>query len=179
MNGRPRVIVIAGPNGAGKTTFAREFLNSEACCPAFINADLIAAGLAPFEPEKAAVRAGKLMLELMQEKFQARESFAIETTLSGRAYIRHISKWRAAGHRVSLHFLWMDDVELAIGRVALRVSQGGHHIEEHVIRRRFDAGLQNFNQNYRWIVDEWVLYNANEWTPVRIDWGVNHEYETD
>ena len=84
----PKVIVIAGPNGAGKTTFAREFLPNEAACPIFINADLIAAGLAPFAPERAAVQAARLMLEAMAQHFAARESFAFETTLSGRAYLR-------------------------------------------------------------------------------------------
>lgn len=179
MSRPPRVIVIAGPNGAGKTTFAREFLSHEAHCPNFINADLIAAGIAPFEPEKAAIRAGRIMLELMREKVLARESFAIETTLAGRGYERQIANWKAGGYRVSLHFLFISDVELAISRVALRVSQGGHKIPEDVIRRRFQAGIQNFQDYYRWIVDEWVLYNANDEVPMRIDWGVNHESETD
>ena len=94
-----KVIIIAGPNGAGKTTFAREFLPQEAACPVFVNADLIAAGLAPFAPEAAAVQAGRLMLAEMERHFLAGRSFAFETTLSGRAYLRHIARWRAAGRR--------------------------------------------------------------------------------
>lgn len=168
MTARPRVIIIAGPNGAGKSTFAREFLPREGDCLDFINADFIASGISPFEPEKAAIRAGKLMLELMKEKFHQRTSFAIETTLSGLSYVRHFQKWRDAGYFVSLHFLKLDDVETAISRVAVRVSQGGHSIPEDVIRRRFYGGMKNFENVYRLIVDEWLLYNANGEIPVLI-----------
>lgn len=173
MSGPPRVIVIAGPNGAGKTTFAREFLSHEAHCPNFINADLIAAGIAPFEPEKAAIRAGRIMLELMREKVLARESFAIETTLAGSGYARLFKEWRHAGYHISLHFFSLDCPEIAIERVALRVSQGGHFIPDDVIRRRFDAGLKNFDQVYRLIVDEWFFYDGNDWTPRLLRSGVN------
>ena len=100
-----KVIIIAGPNGAGKTTFAREFLPNEAGCPQFLNADLIAAGLAPFAPESAALPAARLMLAELERHFQTGQSFAFETTLSGRAYLRHIARWRAAGYRVELIFL--------------------------------------------------------------------------
>jgi predicted ABC-type ATPase len=97
-----RVLIIAGPNGAGKTTFARAFLPREANCPRFINADLIAAGLSPFEPEAAAVRAGRLMLQELDDCIARGKSFAFETTLAGRAYLRHITAWRAAGWHVSV-----------------------------------------------------------------------------
>ena len=109
-----RVIIIAGPNGAGKTTFAREFLPNEASCPIFINADLIAAGLAPFAPETAAVRAGKLMLEEISRRVVAGESFAIETTLAGRNYMRSIQQWQAAGYRVKLIFLMLKSADEAV-----------------------------------------------------------------
>jgi len=95
-----RVLIIAGPNGAGKTTFAREFLPMDAQCPIFVNADLIAAGLAPFTPESVAVQAGRLMLQELARHFAARESFAFETTLSGRVYLRMIRQWQAAGRRM-------------------------------------------------------------------------------
>jgi predicted ABC-type ATPase len=123
-----KVIIIAGPNGAGKTTFAREFLPTDAACPAFVNADLIAAGLAPFAPESAAIRAGRLMLSELERHFRSRQNFAFETTLSGRGYLRHIARWRTVGYRVKLIFLKLDSVEEAIERVANRVRQGGHHI---------------------------------------------------
>ncbi|EGQ64139.1 Zeta toxin family protein, partial [Acidithiobacillus sp. GGI-221] len=95
-----RILIIAGPNGAGKTTFAREFLPHEANCPAFINADLIAAGLSPFAPEHAAIKAARLMLQEMDEYASRGESFAFETTLSGRSYVNRIDQWRAAGYEI-------------------------------------------------------------------------------
>jgi len=170
MEAAPRVIIIAGPNGAGKTTFAREFLPSEAACPVFVNADLIAAGLAPFAPETAALQAGRLMLHELARYFSARESFAFETTLSGRGYLRQIREWQEAGYRVKLIFLQLASAEEAIARVAQRVKQGGHHIPEEVIRRRFVAGKSNFQKIYAPIVDSWALYDNAGSTPVLMDW---------
>ena len=92
-----KIIIIAGPNGAGKTTFAREFLPNEADCPVFVNADLIAVGLSPFDPAAAAIRAGRLMLEEIDRHVAARQSFAFETTLSGHTYVRRIREWRSIG----------------------------------------------------------------------------------
>lgn len=165
-----KVIVIAGPNGAGKTTFAREFLPNEASCPVFVNADLIAAGLAPFAPESAVAQAGRLMLQELDRHFSARQSFSFETTLSGRAYLRHIRSWQAAGHRVKLIFLQLDSAEEAIARVAQRVRQGGHDIPEATIRRRFAAGRENFERLYAPLVDAWALYDNAGATPVLLDW---------
>ena len=165
-----RIIIIAGPNGAGKTTFAREFLPNEAGCPVFVNADLIAAGLSPFAPETAALQAGRLMLQELDRHFAARQSFAFETTLSGRTYLQHIARWQAAGYRVKLIFLQLDSAEEAIARVAQRVRQGGHDIPEPVIRRRFEAGLHNFKQLYAPTVDAWALYDNAGPVPVLLDW---------
>lgn len=174
MSAQPsKIIVIAGPNGAGKTTFARSFLPAEAHLPRFINADLIAAGLAPFAPETAAIKAGRLMLQEIAHSAQRGESFAIETTLSGLGYLRHIAGWRAQGYRVSLFFLTLPDAEAAIARVAERVRQGGHNIPEPVIRRRFAAGLHNFVQHYRDAVDDWALYDNAGRVPTLIEWGEN------
>lgn len=108
------VFIIAGPNGAGKTTFAREFLPQEAHCKVFVNADLIAAGLAPFAPETAAFQAGRLMIEQLEQSFQKRHSFALETTLSGRTYLNSIVRWQAAGYRVTLIFLKLSNVQEAV-----------------------------------------------------------------
>lgn len=165
-----KVIIIAGPNGAGKTTFARAFLPKYAACPVFVNADLIAAGLAPFEPESAAVRAGRLMLQEIERHFVERRSFAFETTLSGRAYLRHIRRWQDAGYLVELFFLRLNRVDEAVRRVALRVREGGHHIPETLIRRRFAAGLKNFEQCYAPAVDRWVLYDNSGELPCLLDW---------
>lgn len=165
-----KVIIIAGPNGAGKTTFAREFLPNEAACPVFVNADLIAAGLAPFAPETAAIQAGRLMLAELERHFRAGESFAFETTLSGRAYLRHIRQWQQAGYRVELIFLQLNHADEAVARVEQRVRQGGHHIPEPVIRRRFATGLENFHRYYAPAVDAWALYNNAGEKPALLDW---------
>lgn len=165
-----KVIAIAGPNGAGKTTFAREFLPVDAGCPVFVNADLIAGGLAPFAPETAAVQAGRLMLLELARHFAARENFAFETTLAGRGYLHHIRAWQAAGYRVKLIFLQLDSAEAAIARVVQRVRQGGHHIPEETIRRRFAAGRDNFERLYAPLVDVWALYDNAGPEPVLLDW---------
>lgn len=164
-----KVIIIAGPNGAGKTTFARSFLPEEAQCPRFINADLIAAGLSPFAPESAALKAGRLMLEEIAECVRKGESFAFETTLSGRGYLAHIRQWRKQGYHVSLFFLWLPNAETAIARVAERVKQGGHYIPDDVVRRRFAAGLRNFHEAYKSAVDAWALFDNEGETPVLLE----------
>ncbi len=163
------IIIIAGPNGAGKTTFAREFLPQEAGCLTFINADLIAQGLSPFRPEDAAVRAARLMLEMILKCVKRDESFAIETTLSGRTYARMIPQWRQAGYQVALFFLQLPSEDLAVARVADRVAQGGHHIPEPVILRRFHAGIANFHELYKPLVDAWRLYDNSEERPILIN----------
>jgi predicted ABC-type ATPase len=170
VTGERKVIVIAGPNGAGKTTFAREFLPNEAGCPIFVNADLIAAGLAPFAPEAAAVRAGRLMLDELARHFAAGDSFAFETTLAGRGYVPHIRAWQAAGYAVKLIFLRLDSPDEAIARVAQRVLQGGHDVPEATIRRRFAAGLSNLHGLYAPLVDAWALYDNGGPKPVLLDW---------
>lgn len=120
-----KIVIIAGPNGAGKTTFAREYLPREADCVDFINADLIAAGLSPFQPELVSFRAGRLMLEEITRRVDRRASFAFETTLSGRSYARDIAVWQELGYQVKLIFLSLPHVEMAIARVASRAAQGG------------------------------------------------------
>lgn len=163
-----RAIIIAGPNGAGKSTFAREFLPHEASCPRFVNADLIAAGLSPFDPELAALRAGRLMLDEIKHHALTGNSFAIETTLSGKSYARFISQWQAIGYWVHLVFLKLPHADLAVQRVAIRVSQGGHDVPESVIRRRFEKGWWNFENVYGKLVDSWHLYDNSGIRPVLV-----------
>ncbi len=166
-----RVIIIAGPNGAGKTTFARSFLPHDARLPRFINADLIAAGLAPFDPQTAAIRAGRLMLDEIEDSAQRGDSFSFETTLSGLSYLSRIPRWQAQDYQVSLYFLSLPDAETAIERVAQRVRQGGHDVPKDVIRRRFEAGRRNFLDRYRQIVDDWTLYDNSGQELVVLEWG--------
>ena len=171
VSGMKKIIIIAGPNGAGKTTFAREFLPNEAGCPQFINADLIAAGLSPFAPEVAAVKAARIMLGSMSELERRDESFAFETTLSGLAYARRVRLWREVGYHVTLFFLSLPNPQMAIDRVAERVRQGGHDVPADVIRRRFAAGLRNFERVYRDAVDAWAIYDNAGDEPVLTNWG--------
>jgi predicted ABC-type ATPase len=173
MTGSKKIVVIAGPNGAGKTTFAREFLPREADCPDFINVDLIAAGLSPFDPDRAALRAGRLMLQEIGRRVHAGESFAFETTLSGRNYARLIPRWRAAGYYVKLIFLSLPTADLAVERVMARAAQGGHNVPEEVVRRRFDAGLRNFENLYRSLVNMWVVYENSGLMPEPVASGDN------
>lgn len=170
MDDERKVIIVAGPNGAGKTTFAKEFLPNEADCPIFVNADLIAAGLAPFAPASAAMRAGRVMLDELERHFAAGDNFAFETTLSGVGYRRHIERWQAESYRVKLLFLKLNTADEAVERVAVRVSQGGHDIPEAVIRRRFRSGLQNFQTLYAPLVDSWALYDNSGIHPRLLDW---------
>ena len=146
---KPKILILAGPNGAGKTTFAREFVRKELGFKHFVNADLIAVGMSPFEPELAAITAGRVMLDHIDRLVKARESFVIETTLSGLGYVKHIKEWKKLGYKVSLTFLSLHTETIAVNRVKNRVKQGGHNIPTHVIKRRFLAGRENFNKIYQ------------------------------
>ena len=163
-----RIFVIAGPNGAGKTTFATEFLPHEARCPVFVNADLIAAGLSPFRPERVALAAARVMLRRIHEHAARGESFAFETTLSGRTYAASIPRWQRHGYCVTLFFLRLPTPETAIARVRQRVLEGGHDVPDGVIRRRFHAGWRNWERTYRNLVDEWAVYDNSARTPVLV-----------
>jgi predicted ABC-type ATPase len=165
-----KIIIIAGPNGAGKTTFAKNFLPQEAHTFRFINADLIAAGLAPFNPESVSFKAARLMLSELDEYTKAGESFAFETTLSGIHYLQRIQEWKDLGYTVKLWFITLSSPELAVSRVAERVAQGGHNIPEEVIRRRYASGLENLSK-YQKVVKSWVLLNGDKTPPEQMDQG--------
>lgn len=155
----PELFVIAGPNGAGKTTFAKEFLPRFAKCREFVNADLIAGGLAPFSPGTAAMEAGRIMLQKIDGLAAQRHTFALETTLSGRGYLALFQRLKKEGYQIHLLFLWLPRVELAIQRVKDRVRRGGHSVPEHDIRRRFDRGVRNLLTEYHPLVDTWGLFD--------------------
>jgi len=166
-----RIIIIAGPNGAGKTTFANQILVGDQARFPFVNADIIARGLNPDDPESEAFRAGRLMLQRIQELVDRGESFAFETTLSGRGHARRIAQWRKRGYRVKLFFLRLPTPEAAIARVAQRVTEGGHDVPEAVIRLRFHAGWRNFEETYRDLVDGWAVYDNSDDVPILLDEG--------
>lgn len=173
MSSQRKVVIIAGPNGAGKTTFAREFLPNEAGCPVFVNADLIAAGLSPFQPQAATFRAGRLMLEEIARHAAEGRNFAFETTLSRRTYLPMISAWRASGFTVKLIFLSLATPEEAIERVAMRVAQGGHDVPLETIQRRFASGMRNFLDVYRQQVDYWRWFDNGGDIPLLMEEGSN------
>ncbi len=173
MPSERKILVIAGPNGAGKTTFAREYLPFEPACPIFVNADLIAAGVSPLNPEAAAFRAGRLMLEEIDRHARQGRSFAFETTLAGLGYVRRIRRWRRSGYVVKLIYLPLATPEEALSRVEQRVKQGGHRIPEDLVRRRFDRSVANFRKVYRDLVDFWVVVDRRGRRLVVVGEGAN------
>ena len=164
-----RVIVIAGPNGAGKSTFAAEYLRREAGNPPFVNGDDIAANLNPEDPAEAAQQAGRIALRQMDAYVATVMDFAIETTLSGRAYARRIRHWQARGYRVAIIYLRLPSAGYSVERVARRVAEGGHDIPEPVIRRRFARSWSNFLELYREVADEWQVYDSSVRPPLLIE----------
>ena len=160
---RPNLYIIAGPNGAGKTTFARTFLPQYVGCLEFVNADLIATGLSPFVPERAAIHAGRLMLEQIHSLTERGLDFGFETTLSGKTYVKLLQEMKRRGYLIHIFFLWISNVKLALERIQLRVQNGGHHIPEAIVRRRFERSLPNFFRFYQPLADSWtVLDNSGD-----------------
>jgi predicted ABC-type ATPase len=163
---RPRLIVIAGCNGAGKTTFAKEFLPNEANCLRFLNADLIAAGLSPLAPALAARQAGKTLLLEFRSLVRRRQSFAVESTLSGKTLAPLLKRARRSGFAVTIHFLFIPSSKLALARVRERVRKGGHDVPENDVRRRFVRGLENFAGLYAPIAHRWLVWDNRSSPPV-------------
>lgn len=157
-----RIFIIAGPNGAGKSTFAKSFLPNISNLSHFLNADDIEAGLATSGTRAGrAIKAGRQMLADLDKCAENGETFAFETTLAGTGYLGRIQAWRAQGYRVTLFFLSLPSVEVAIERVAQRVMQGGHGIPELAIKNRFTKGLENFHACYKGAVNDWTLYDSS------------------
>lgn len=167
MGDGPHVIVIAGPNGAGKTTAAPFLLRDTLGVSEFVNADTIAQGLSAFEPERVAIRAGRVMLARLQELAERRASFAFETTLASRSLAPRLAGLVASGYTFHLFFLWLPSAEMAIARVAHRVQQGGHAVPEETVRRRHRAGIGNFFSLYRPMAHYWRLYDTSRGGPPR------------
>jgi predicted ABC-type ATPase len=157
--------IIAGPNGAGKTTFAKDFLPNYTDCREFLNADLVAAGISPFDPDAAAISAGRVLLSRMRQLISQRRDFGFETTLAGRAYVSLFRQMKDRGYRLHLFYLWLPSVELAIARVADRVELGGHNVPEDVIRRRFAVGGRNLIESYLPLFDTWMLFDSSTHRP--------------
>lgn len=163
----PNLYIISGCNGAGKTTASYTMLPEMLECKEFINADEIAKGLSPFQPEKAAIEAGRIMIRRMEEMLRLQQDFAIETTLATKSYVSFIKKAQKVGYFVTLLYFWLSSPELAIKRVEDRVKAGGHDVPKDVIRRRYRAGAQNLFSLYTPIADYWLVVNNSE-NPFRL-----------
>lgn len=161
----PILYVIGGCNGAGKTTFAREFLPNEVKCLRFLNADEIARGLSPFAPGAAAVKAARLLLTEFRSCVEHRETFALESTLSGRTYIKIFQQAKAQGYRIELHYLWLSSPAQAIARVRQRVQKGGHAVPVVDIRRRFGRSLRHLVTDYLPLADAWAVWDNRTQRP--------------
>lgn len=154
--------IISGCNGAGKTTASYTVLPEILECREFVNADEIAKGLSPFNPESVAIEAGRLMLLRIDELLKANVTFSIETTLSTKSYQKLVHRAQQQGYQVKLIFFWLDSPETAIRRVAQRVREGGHNIPQDIIVRRYHAGINNLFNLYMQQVDYWLLINNTQ-----------------
>jgi len=169
------IYIIAGCNGAGKTTASFTILPEILDCKEFVNADEIAKGLSPFQPEKVAFEAGRIMLERIETLLKSNENFAFETTLSTKTYKQKLLQAKANGFKVKLLFFWLPTIEMAINRVAIRVSEGGHNITTEVIARRYSRGIENLFKIYIPLCDDWAVFDNSDETPELIAEGVNSE----
>jgi predicted ABC-type ATPase len=155
----PNIIIVAGPNGAGKTTAAADILVGALAVQEFVNADIIAKGLSSFQPESVAFDAGRIMLQRLHHLTEQRVDVAFETTLASRTFASWIRTLIATGYQFHLLYFWLPSADMAIGRVRTRVLEGGHHVPEDVIRRRYEAGLRNFFRLYRPLAASWRFYD--------------------
>lgn len=155
----PRVAVLAGINGAGKTTASKEILTSVLKIPTFVNADIIARGLNGLNPESVAIRAGRIMLQQLDDLAAAKEDFAFETTLAAWTYASWLGDLRVAGYEVYLYYYWLSSPELAIQRIAARVRSGGHFVPDATVRQRYSRSVRNFFELYREHADYWEVYD--------------------
>ena len=162
MSKLPKLYIIAGCNGAGKTTASFTILPEVLGCKEFINADEIAKGLSPFQPESVAVQAGRIMLARMDELLQKGETFAFETTLATKSYKQKIEWAQANGYEVTLLFFWLDSPNMAKKRVAQRVAEGGHSIPSETIERRYYNGIANLFAIYIDMVDICYIFDNSE-----------------
>lgn len=158
----PKLYIIAGCNGAGKTTASMSVLPEVLDCHEFVNADEIAKGLSPLNPEDVAIEAGKLMLKRIDYLLSRHVTFAIETTLATKSYKNLVARAKSSGYNVILLFFWLPSPEMAEQRVASRVASGGHNIPKNVIHRRYWLGLKNLFEIFSSIVDSWSLYDNSE-----------------
>ncbi len=163
---KPTIYLIAGCNGAGKTTFARQFLPHEVKCLRFYNADELARGLSPLDPAAADFKAGRLLLGEVRDSIRRKETFALESTLSGKTYLRQMREAKTRGFVIHLHYLWLSSVAIAIARVRERVKKGGHNVPVANIRRRFGRSVHHLVSDYAPLADRWAVWNNDNVPPL-------------
>jgi predicted ABC-type ATPase len=159
-----KLYIIAGCNGAGKTTASFTILPEILDCKEFVNADEIAKGLSPFQPEKVSFEAGRIMLNRINDLLMANENFAFETTLATKSYKNKIIEAKDKGYTITLLFFWLQNVDLAKQRVKYRVSEGGHNIDPEIIERRYHRGIKNLFDIYIPLVDGVLIFDNSEGT---------------
>jgi predicted ABC-type ATPase len=155
----PKIVVLAGPNGAGKSTAAPGVVAELMRAGAFVNADVIARGLAAFDVESVAFQAGRIMLQRIEELGNQGRDFAFETTLASRTFAPLIRNWRLRGYRAQLVYVWLSSADLCVQRVRARSESGGHFVDEEIVRQRYERSLQNLFSLYRPLADDWQLYD--------------------
>lgn len=156
------LFIISGCNGAGKTTASFTILPEILNCKEFVNADEIAKGLSPFQPDRVSIEAGRIMLKRIDELLNANNSFAFETTLSTKSYKNKVIEAKERGYNVTLLFFWLQTIDLAIERVKIRVSEGGHNIGSEIVERRYINGIKNLFDIYLPIVDGALIFDNSE-----------------
>lgn len=154
--------IISGCNGAGKTTASYTVLPEILGCKEFVNADEIARGLSPFNPSSVAIEAGRLMLQRIDDLLARDENFSIETTLATRSYVNLVKRAKKQDYCVRLLYFWLDSPQLAMRRVAERVSKGGHDIAKGTITRRYAAGIDNLFRLFIPLVDYWAVFDNSD-----------------
>jgi predicted ABC-type ATPase len=175
---QPAIYLIAGCNGAGKTTFAKEFLPKEVKCLRFLNADELARGISPLKPSAGAVRAARLLLTQVDECLRRRETFALESTLSGKTYIRLFQRARQLDYEIELHYLWLSSPAQAVARVRQRVQQGGHHVPAADIRRRFKRSLVHLLADYLPLATRWAVWDSRGLPVKRLAISTTHDIKS-
>ena len=164
----PSLYIIGGPNGAGKTTLARTLLPEYLKVVNFVNADSIAGGLSAYDPESVAIEAGRIMLRRIHELADAKEDFAFEAILASKYFIQFVQDVKRSGYSVTLIYVWLKSVSLALRRIRHRVAHGGHDVPKDVVRRRYERGMVNLRSSYLPLAEVWYVFDNSAAEPVLV-----------
>jgi predicted ABC-type ATPase len=171
----PQIIVVGGPNGAGKSTFAYNLLLSEFGISEFVNADTIAKGISAYNYEDVAFEAGRIMLQRLRQLFSKSKDFSFETTLAAKSFIPFLRDAKLAGYKITIIFFWVESSELAIDRIKQRKIEGGHFIEEEIVKRRYKRSIYNFRNSYIKLADDWMIFDNTKDEPILVAKKINDD----